>query len=100
MSFYQLARTVAYALSSALSATLLVVSVPRGHAFPADEGYTSAALASTAILGAALVVSLLFPRSAANPHPLDMTREADKRPHRPSPIASRSTRWRGYSPTR
>jgi hypothetical protein len=30
MSFCQLARTVAYALASALSATLLVLSVPRG----------------------------------------------------------------------
>ena len=67
MSFYQLARTVAYALGSALSATLLVLSVPRGHALPADAGYTTAALASTAILAAALAVSLLFARPAANP---------------------------------
>ena len=67
MSFYQLARTVAYALASALSATLLVLSVPRGHAFPADAGYTTAALASTAILAAALAVSLLFAMRAANP---------------------------------
>jgi MFS family permease len=67
MSFYQLARTVAYALASALSATLLVLSVPRGHALPADAGYTTAALASTAILVAALVVSLLFAMLAANP---------------------------------
>ena len=67
MSFYQLARTVAYALGSALSATLLVGSVPRGHARPADAGYTTAALASTAILTAALAVSLLFARLTANP---------------------------------
>jgi predicted MFS family arabinose efflux permease len=67
MSFYQLARTVAYALASALSATLLVLSVPRGHALPADAGYTTAALASTAILVAALAVSLLFAMLAANP---------------------------------
>ena len=67
MSFYQLARTVAYALASALSATLLVLSVPRGHALPADAGYTTAALASIAILAAALAVSLLFAMPAANP---------------------------------
>lgn len=60
MSFYQLARTVAYALGSALSATLLVLSVPRGHALPADAGYTTAALACLAVLAAALAVSLLF----------------------------------------
>ena len=67
MSFYQLARTVAYALGSALSATLLVLSVPHGHARPADAGYTTAALASTAILTVALAVSLLFARLTANP---------------------------------
>jgi MFS family permease len=60
MSFYQLARTVAYALGSALSATLLVLSVPPGHALPADAGYTTAALACLAVLAAALAVSLLF----------------------------------------
>ena len=67
MSFYQLARTVAYALASALSATLLVLSVPRGHALPADAGYTTAALASAAVLAAALAVSLVFARLAGSP---------------------------------
>jgi hypothetical protein len=50
-----------------LSATLLVLWVPRGHALPADAGYTTAALASTAILAAALAVSLLFAMPSANP---------------------------------
>ena len=67
MSFYQLARTVAYAIASALSATLLVLSVPRGHTLPAAAGYSTAALASIAILVAALAVSLLFARPAASP---------------------------------
>jgi hypothetical protein len=66
MSFYQLVRTVAYALGSALSATLLVLSVPPEHALPADAGYTNAALASTAILAAALAVSLLFAMPSAD----------------------------------
>jgi len=44
-----------------------VLSIPRGHALPADTGYTTAALASTAILAAALAVSLLFAMPAANP---------------------------------
>jgi MFS family permease len=60
MSFYQLNRTVAYSLASAVSALLLVLSTPRGHALPADAGYTNAALTSTAILTAALAVSVLF----------------------------------------
>ena len=60
MSFYQLARTVGYAAGSALSATLLVLSVPPGRHLPAGEGYSIAALACTAILTAALAVSLLF----------------------------------------
>jgi predicted MFS family arabinose efflux permease len=64
MSFYQLNRTVAYSIGSALSATLLVLSVPHGHDFPDNAGYTTATLASTAILAAALMASLLFAVSA------------------------------------
>jgi len=60
ISFYQLVRTVAYAIASALSATLLVLSTPAGHRFPADDGYSAAALVSIAVLVAALAVSVLF----------------------------------------
>jgi hypothetical protein len=60
MSFYQLARTVAYAIASALSATLLVLSIPRGHHLPTGTGYSTAALTSTVILAAALAASLFF----------------------------------------
>lgn len=67
MSFYQLNRTVAYSVGSALSATLLVLSIPRGHLLPAGPGYSIAALASTAILAAALAASLLFARPARAP---------------------------------
>ncbi|MBO0809390.1 MAG: MFS transporter, partial [Actinobacteria bacterium] len=60
MSFYQLNRTVAYSAGSALSATLLVISIPPGHRLPAASGYATAALACTAVLAVALAVSLLF----------------------------------------
>jgi predicted MFS family arabinose efflux permease len=63
MSFYQLTRTVAYSVGSALSATLLVLSIPPGQHIPADAGYTTAALACTAILVGALAVSMLFARA-------------------------------------
>jgi predicted MFS family arabinose efflux permease len=60
MSFYQVARTVAYSLGSALSATVLALSVPRGHTLPADSGYSAAALVSIVILVAALAASTAF----------------------------------------
>ena len=47
-------RTVAYAIASALSATVLVVSTPAGQPFPADAGYSAAALVSIAVLVATL----------------------------------------------
>jgi len=58
--FYQLVRTVAYAIASALSATMLVLSTPAGRRFPADAGNSVAALVSTAVLVAALGASVLF----------------------------------------
>lgn len=67
MSFYQLNRTVAYSVGSALSATLLVLSIPRGQVFPGDAGYTTAALTSAAILAVALAVSLMFAMPAPTP---------------------------------
>lgn len=60
ISFYQLARTVAYAIGSTLSATVLALSIPPGHAYPAYAGYDAAALVCTAVLVVALVTSGLF----------------------------------------
>jgi predicted MFS family arabinose efflux permease len=60
ISFYQVARTVAYSLGSALSATVLALSVPRGDAFPAASGYSAAALVSIVVLVAALAASTAF----------------------------------------
>jgi MFS family permease len=60
ISFYQLVRTVAYSLGSTLSATVLVLYLPRGRVFPSDAGYSAAAVACTAVLAAALAASTLF----------------------------------------
>jgi hypothetical protein len=54
------ARTAAYSLGSALSATVLVLYIPRGRALPSDSGYTAAAVVSVIILVAALVASIVF----------------------------------------
>ncbi len=60
ISFYQLMRTVAYSLGSALSATVLVLSIPRNQTIPTNQGYSAAAMVSTAVLVAAFVSSALF----------------------------------------
>jgi predicted MFS family arabinose efflux permease len=60
ISFNQVARTVAYSLGSALSATVLVLYVPRGRAAPLDSGYTAAAAVSVVILIIALAASVVF----------------------------------------
>jgi MFS family permease len=67
ISFYQLIRTVAYAIASALSATILILGTPAGHAVPANAAYSAAALVSTAVLVAALVVSSIFAVAAKRP---------------------------------
>lgn len=79
ISFYQLVRTVAYALGSALSATLLLFYVPPGEATPTNTGYSTAALVCIAVLLGALLASALFvvsrekhaPASAGQRHPGD-----------------------------
>ncbi|HZC61721.1 MAG TPA: hypothetical protein VE464_08790, partial [Streptosporangiaceae bacterium] len=60
ISFYQLVRTVAYAIASALSATVLVASTPAGSRFPSDAGYSIAAGICIAVLVAALAASVMF----------------------------------------
>lgn len=62
MSFYQVVRTAAYSVGSALSATVLVLYLPHGQAFPSDEGYSVAAWVCTGVLVAALAASLAFIR--------------------------------------
>src|SRR5215472_12457904 len=58
ISFYQLIRTVAYSIASALSAAILILGTPAGHAVPVNAAYSAAALVSTAVLVAALVGSI------------------------------------------
>ncbi len=60
ISFYQLARTVAYAIGSALSATMLALSIPPGQPYPTYVGYGAAAAVCTAVLVVALLASVLF----------------------------------------
>ena len=67
ISFYQLNRTVAYSIASALSATILILGTTAGHAVPASAAYSAAALASIAVLAAALVVSSIFAVAANRP---------------------------------
>ena len=67
ISFYQLVRTVAYSLGSTLSATVLVLYLPRGRVFPDDAGYSAAAVVCAAMLVAALAASALFAIWPAKP---------------------------------
>jgi hypothetical protein len=64
ISFYQLVRTVAYSIASALSATVLVLYIPRNHTLPSNAGYSAAAVVSTAVLVAVLLASGVFASSA------------------------------------
>lgn len=79
MSFYQLARTVAYSFASALSATLLIESIPHPGHLPTSHGYSTAAAVSTGVLVLALVVSAIFaalarrPSIESRPHPQQAT---------------------------
>src|SRR5215472_8260792 len=77
ISFYQLVRTAAYAIASALSATVLVLSTPSGQPFPSDAAYSAAALVSTAVLVAALVVSSIFAAAAKRPETASALTAAD-----------------------
>jgi len=69
ISFYQLVRTVAYSIASALSATVLVLYVPAGRLLPSNAGYSAAAVVSIVVLGAALVASILFAVLDRRDHP-------------------------------
>jgi predicted MFS family arabinose efflux permease len=60
ISFYQLARTVAYANGSALSATVLALSIRPGQPYPTYASYGAAAAVCTAVLIVALIASGLF----------------------------------------
>jgi predicted MFS family arabinose efflux permease len=65
ISFYQVVRTAAYSVGSALSATVLVLYLPHGQVFPSEAGYSAAAWVCIAVLVAALAASALFARPSA-----------------------------------
>jgi predicted MFS family arabinose efflux permease len=63
MSVYQVVRSVGFSIGSALSATLLVGSIPSRGGLPTAGGYTAASIVSMAVLlvatGAAVRLALL-----------------------------------------
>jgi predicted MFS family arabinose efflux permease len=69
MSFNQVLRYVGYSTGSALSATVLEAHPGVGSPFPADSGYTVAALIGVGVLVFALILCTVLParRAAATP---------------------------------
>ena len=67
ISFYQLVRTTAYSVASALSATVLVAYIPAGQLVPENAGYSAAARISIAVLAAALIGSVLLVARSKRP---------------------------------
>lgn len=59
-SFYQVLRYVGYSLGSALSATLLVATIPPGGSFPTETGYGNAAWLGIAALVVGTVAASLL----------------------------------------
>lgn len=60
MSTYQLNRSVAYSIGSALSATFLAAATSPGSHFPQASGYDSAAIFGIVVLALAVIASLGF----------------------------------------
>ncbi|WP_204249227.1 MFS transporter [Frondihabitans sp. PAMC 28766] len=61
-SFYQVLRYIGYSLGTALSATFLVGSIPRGGGTPTEGGYSLAAWFAIIALVAALIAAVLLSR--------------------------------------
>ncbi|MDF2442519.1 MAG: hypothetical protein JWR01_722 [Subtercola sp.] len=64
-SFYQVLRYIGYSLGSALSATLLVATIPSGGSVPMEGGYSAAAWFGIAALVVAVVAGSLLSRHSA-----------------------------------
>lgn len=64
MSTYQLNRSVAYAVGSALSATFLIMATANGESFAQPSGYDGSAEFSIVVLALAFVASVAFALSA------------------------------------
>ncbi len=63
MSFYQVLRSIGFSAGSALSATALVATIPKGGSVPTSAGYGNAALISIVFLLLALGVCAAFYRA-------------------------------------
>ncbi|GAA4672427.1 MFS transporter [Frondihabitans cladoniiphilus] len=61
-SFYQVLRYIGYSLGTALSATFLVGTIPRGGSLPTDTGYGLAAAFAIVVLLVAAVAAVLLSR--------------------------------------
>ncbi|WP_205683645.1 MFS transporter [Brevibacterium aurantiacum] len=70
-SFYQVLRYVGYSLGSALSATLLVATIPPGGSLPSEVGYSAAAWLGIGVLVVGTIVASVLNLHVAR-HPVDV----------------------------
>ncbi|MDX6254644.1 MAG: hypothetical protein QOJ11_978 [Frankiales bacterium] len=75
LALNQVLRTVGYSIGSALSATVLTAHTAKGAIFPANSGYTVAAVISMALLLGTAALSFVLPRQAAADERLDVEQE-------------------------
>ena len=65
LALNQVLRTVGYSIGSALSATILTAHTSAGSVFPANSGYTVAAIIAMVLLGGTAVLAFVLPRRSA-----------------------------------
>jgi predicted MFS family arabinose efflux permease len=75
LALNQVLRTVGYSIGSALSATVLTAHTAAGAVFPANTGYTVAAVIAMVLLGGTAVLSFVLPRRSAASEQLDTEAE-------------------------
>jgi predicted MFS family arabinose efflux permease len=93
-SFYQVLRYIGYSLGSALSATLLVTSIPAGTATPTENGYSAAAWFGIGALVVALIAAMLLSRHSG--HASESGDTTSQVPKSISPAASGSASRIGW----
>jgi MFS family permease len=64
LALNQVLRTVGYSIGSALSATILTAHTASGAIYPANRGYTVAAVIAMVLLAVTVVVSFVLPQRA------------------------------------
>ena len=75
LALNQVLRTVGYSIGSALGATVLTAHTAKGQVFPANSGYTVAAIIAMVLLTATAVLSFVLPRRTAASEHLDADEE-------------------------